>query len=75
MKFAITASPNILGVVGPHHVARNFGNTLCQKFRQQLQKLDFFGKKMQKLAFSIVHFGREGGAPGQKFFSAVIHIG
>ena len=23
---------------------------------------------MQKLAFSIVHFGREGGAPGQKFF-------
>ena len=40
MKFAITASPDILGVVGPHHVARNFGNTLCQIFRQQLYKLD-----------------------------------
>ena len=72
MKFAETASPGILGVDGPYHFAKNFGNTLCQKFRQQLQKLDFLAKKMQKLAFSIVHFGREGGAPGQKFFSGVI---
>ena len=44
-----TASPDNLGVDVPHHVARNFGNTLCQKFRQQLQKLDFFGEKNAKI--------------------------
>ena len=76
MKFHETASPDISGLRGPHHVAKNFGNTFCQKFRQQFQKLDFFGeKKMQKLAFLRAQFGREGGAPGQKFFSGVIHIG
>ena len=49
MKFAETASPDISGVDVPHHVAINFGNTLCQKFRQQLQKLDFFGEKNAKI--------------------------
>ena len=44
-----TASPNISGVGGPHHVAKNFGNTFCQKFRQQFQKLDFFGEKNAKI--------------------------
>ena len=49
MKFHETASPDISGVRGPHHVAKNFGNTFCQKFRQQFQKLDFFGEKNAKI--------------------------
>ena len=47
MKFAITASPDILGVVGPHHVARNFGNNFYPKFQQQLQNWKFFSQKNQ----------------------------
>ena len=49
MKFHETAYPDIFGVRGPHHVAKNFGNTFCQKFRQQFQKLDFFGEKNAKI--------------------------
>ena len=75
MKFHETASPDISGVKGPHHVAKNFGNTFCQKFRQQFQKLYFFGEKMQKLTILRGRFGREGVAPDQKFFSEVIYIG
>ena len=75
MKLHETASPDISGVGGPHHVAKNFGNTFCQKFRQQFQKLDFLAKKMQKLTILRARFGREGGAPGQKFYSEVIQIG
>ena len=49
MKFHETASPDISGVEGPHHVAKNFGNIFCQKFRQQFQKVDFFGEKNAKI--------------------------
>ena len=49
MKFPETASPDISGVEGPHHNVRNFGNTFCHKFRQQLQKLDFFYRKKVKI--------------------------
>ena len=59
---------------GPHHVAENFGNTFRHKFRQQLQKLDFFLEFSPKSAFSISHFGKEGGAPDQKFIFDVIPI-
>ena len=59
MKFAETASPDISGVDGPHHVARNFGNILCQKFRQQLQKLDFFGGKCKNWHFRLFILGEK----------------
>ena len=49
MKLHETASPDISGVRGSHHVAKNFGNTFGQKFRQQFQKLDFFGEKNAKI--------------------------
>ena len=49
MEFPETASPDISGVEGPHHVAKNFGNTFSQKFRQQFRKLDFFGEKNAKI--------------------------
>jgi hypothetical protein len=52
-------------VEGPHHVAKNFDNIFCQKF----QKVDFLEKKMQKFTFLRARFEKEGGAPGQKFFS------
>ena len=69
MEFAITASPDISGVVGPHHVARNFGNTLYQKFRQQLQKLDFFGEKNTKIGiFDCSFWEGRGWAWSEIFF-------
>ena len=38
MKFSEIASPDILGVEGSHHVAKNFGNNFNPKFQQQLRK-------------------------------------
>ena len=49
MKFPEIASPDVSGVEDPHHNVRNFGNTFCHKFRQQLQKLDFFYRKKVKI--------------------------
>ena len=73
MKFAITASPDSLGVVGPHHVARNFGNIMCHKFRQQYQKSDFvFLCFLPKSAFLIFQIRKEWSAPVQKFLFDVI---
>ena len=74
MKFAKIASPDISGVDGPRHVAKNFGNTFCHKFRQHFQKLNFFQDFQPKSTFSISQFGKEGGAPGQKFLFDVISI-
>ena len=68
MEFAITASPGILGVVGPHHVAKNFGNTLYQKFRQQLQKLDFFGEKIAKIGIFDCSFWEGRGCAWSEIF-------
>ena len=68
MKFAETASPDISGVDGPHHVARNFGNTLCQKFRQQLQKLDFFGEKNAKIGIFDCSFWEGRGCAWSEIF-------
>ena len=45
---------------------RNFGNNF--------KNLIFFLEKLPKLAFSIFHFGKEGGAPGQKLFFDAIRI-
>ena len=71
MKFAIPASPDIFGVVGPHYAARNFGNTLCQKFRQQIQKLDFFWRKNGKnWHFRLFILGGKGVRP-KIFFSTL----
>ena len=42
MEFSETASPDILGSGGPHRVARNFGNNLNPKFRQQFQNKKIF---------------------------------
>ena len=74
MEFPETASPDISGVGGPHHVTKNFGNTLWYKFRQHFQKLFFFQDFQPKSTFSISQFGKEGGAPGQKFLFGVIPI-
>ena len=68
MKFSITASPDISGVDGPHHVARNFGNTLRQKFRQHIQKLDFFGEKIAKICIFDCAFWEERGCASSEFF-------
>ena len=68
MKFLEIASPDILRMECHHHVAKNFGNTFCLKFRQQLQKLVFSIEKTSKSVFSIAHFGIEGDAAGQKKF-------
>ena len=38
MKFSEIASPDILGMEGPHYVANNFGNNFNPKFQQQLWK-------------------------------------
>ena len=45
MEFLKNAFPDNWVVEGPHRVARNF----CQKFRQQLQKFDFFVGKNAKI--------------------------
>ena len=45
MKFPKTASPDISGVEGPHHVAKNIGNNFYSKIQQQLQKLKKNEKK------------------------------
>ena len=39
IEFHKTACPNILGVEGPHNVAKNVGNTFYRKYWQQLQIL------------------------------------
>ena len=58
-----------IGVVEPHHGARNFDNTLCQKFRQQIQKLDFFGEKIAKIGiFDCSFWERRGCAWSEIFF-------
>ena len=49
MEFPETASPDISEVGGPHHVAKNFGNTLWYKFRQHFQKLNFFPRFSAKI--------------------------
>ena len=43
------ASPDNWGLGGPHSVARIFDRNFCQKFRQQLQKFDFFVGKNAKI--------------------------
>ena len=68
MEFDISASPDILGVVGPHHVAKNFGNTLCRKCRQQLQKLDFFGEKIAKIGIFDCSFWEGRGCTWSEIF-------
>ena len=49
MELPETASPDIFRVEGPHHVARNFGNTFWHKFRQHFQKLDFSSRFLAKI--------------------------
>ena len=49
MEFPETASPDIYGVGGPHHVAKNFGNNLNLKFRQHFQYLNFFSRFLAKI--------------------------
>ena len=39
IEFNKIASPNILVVDGPHHVAKNVGNTFYRKYWQQFQIL------------------------------------
>ena len=66
MELPETASPDISGVGGPNRVAKNFGNN----FKNWI----FLLEKLPKSAFSIFHFDKEGGAPGQKFLFDVIPI-
>ena len=47
IKFHETASPDMSGMEGPHHVSRNFGNNFYPKFQQQLQIWKFFFQKNQ----------------------------
>ena len=68
MKFAETASPDILEIEGPHHVSRNFGNTLRSKFRQQLQKLDFYGEKNAKIGIFDCSFWEGRGCAWSEIF-------
>ena len=68
MKFAETASPDISGVGGPHHVAKNFGNTFWHKFRQHFQKLDFFHRKKAKIGIFDLSFWQGRGCAWSKIF-------
>ena len=69
MEFPETASPDISGVEGPHHVAKNFGNTLWYKFRQHFQKLFFFSKIFsQNRHFRFLSLARKGVRLVRNFF-------
>ena len=69
IEFHKTASPNILGVEGPHHVAKNFSNTFCHKFRQQFQKLDFISGFFAKIGiFDFSVWRGRGCAWSEMFF-------
>ena len=69
MKLPTTAFQDLSGVEIPIMLPKISATLSVINFGNNFKNWIFFLEFSPKSAFSISHFGKEGGAPGQKFLS------